>query len=226
MRKKINLTILIFLLGLLKLSAQYSETIDSGRPGQAIGANTIGKNVFQIEAGMDYSSKVFITNSFFRYAISDRFEVNSGITYNFSDKNISAFSVGTRINLYDADDFPIGVQVSYNIPIENLPNSASVVFATSKSLTDKLNLGLNLGTTISKNTNALYVVNLSYSVNDKIGIFVEPYGTISNNFEMNFDTGISYLLNKNLKLDFLTSYGLNNENGLLLSLGGSWRTKN
>ncbi len=225
MINKINVTILMFILGLLKISAQYSETIDSGRPGQAIGADTAGKNVFQIEAGMDYSSKVFVPNSFFRYAISDRFEVNSGFGYNISDKNISAFSVGTRINLYKSDDFPIGVQISYNIPIENLPSSTSVVFATSKSFTDKLDLGLNLGTTISKNTNVLYVVNLSYSVNDKIGIFIEPYGTISNNFELNFDTGISYLLNKNLKLDFLTGYGLNNENGLLLSLGVSWRTK-
>ncbi len=221
---KKSILIILFLLGLI-VSAQHSEIIDSGRPGQAIGANTVGENVFQIEAGMDYVAKMVVPNSFFRYAISDRFEINSLVTYNISDKNISALSVGTRINLYNSNDFPIGVQISYNVSIENLESSTSVVFATSKSLTDKLDLGLNLGTTISKNTNALYVVNLSYSLNDKIGIFIEPYGTISNNFEINFDTGISYLLNKNLQLDFLTGYGLNNDNSLLLSLGVSWRSR-
>ncbi len=223
---KRSILIVLFFLG-VKLFAQYSETIYAGRPGQAMGVKTIGKNVFQIESGIDYFGKKFISNTTFRYGFLEKFEVNSGIAYNFSDKNISAFSVGTRINLYNADDFPVCVQVSYNIPIENLQSSGYVVFATSKSLTDKLDLGLNLGTTISENinANALYIINLSYSVNDKIGVFIESYGTISNNFEMNFDTGISYLLNNDLQLDFFTGYGLNNKNGLLLSLGVSWRTK-
>ncbi len=227
--KKIFTTLLLFL-GLINVSAQYSETINAGRPGQAMGTKAIGKNIFQIETGVDYFQKGKLTtpNTGLKYGISDRIDINAALGYSFSSNfnQLSTFSIGTFINLYNSEKLPIGMQLSYNVPVANLQSSGSVMFSTVTSLTQNLNLGFNLGTIFAKGTdaNALYVVNLSYSVNDKIGVFVEPYGTISNDFEINFDTGISYLVNKDLQLDFLGGYGLNNDNGLMLSVGFSWRT--
>ncbi len=228
MKKRI-FTILLLFLGLLNISAQYSETINAGRPGQAMGTKAIGKNMFQIETGVDYlqEGKITTPNTVLKYGISDRIDINTALGYSFSTNfsQLSTLSIGTFINLYNSEKLPIGMQLSYNIPVKNLINSGSVIFSTSTSLAKNLNLGLNLGTQFGEgiDANALYVVNLSYSVNDKVGVFVEPYGTISNNFEINFDTGISYLINKDLQLDFLGGYGLNNENGLMLSVGFSWR---
>lgn len=225
--KKITL---LFLLVSNFLLAQYSETISSGRPGQAIGANSVGKNVFQIQAGVDFLEKpnTFTPNSFFRYGISERLEINSGVAYSFADgvDDLSAVSVGARVNLYNKEDLPsMGLQVSFGLPVDNLEFGTQALFVIADSFTDKLSWTLNLGSNFDKdfNTNGIYVANLSYSISDKIGVFIEPYGTIDNDFHVNFDTGISYLVNKDLQLDFLGGYGINTDQGLLLSAGVSWR---
>lgn len=210
--------------------AQYTETISSGRPGQAIGSTSVGKNVFQIQAGVDFFEKpnVFIPNSFFRYGVSERLEINSGVAYSFTDKfkELSGFTVGTRINLYDKADLPsMGLQVSFGLPVDNLEFSTQALFVLTDSFTDKLSWTINIGSNFDKDlkTNGIYVVNLSYSISDKIGAFIEPYGTIDDDFNVNFDTGISYLVNKDLQLDFLGGYGVNTQQKLFLGAGVSWR---
>jgi len=52
-QKHIGLLIfqLLFLSGVV--NAQFYETIRSGRPGQSIGAATVGKSIFQLQSGMD-----------------------------------------------------------------------------------------------------------------------------------------------------------------------------
>lgn len=224
-----KITILLLFISSIAV-AQYSETISSGRPGQAIGSTSVGKNVFQIQAGVDFleKSNVFTPNSFFRYGISEKVEINSGIAYSFADgfDELSGFTVGTRINLYDKDDLPsMGLQLSFGLPVDNLEFGTQVMFVLTDSFTDKLSWTVNLGSNFDKdfNTNGIYVLNLSYSISDKIGVFIEPYGTIDSDFHLNFDAGISYLVNNDLQLDFLGGYGVNTEQGLLLGAGISWR---
>ncbi len=224
------ITILAIVISTLA-NAQYSETISSGRPGQAIGAFTVGKKVFQIQAGVDYlkKAKATIPNATFRYAISDRFEINTGIGYTFADglDDLSSFSAGTRINLSNGEEgmIPMGLQVSFNVPTKNIEFGSKVLFIISDSFTDKLSWTVNVGSDFDKkyNTNGIYILNLSYAVNDKIGLFIEPYGTINNDFNLNFDAGMSYLINKDLQLDVLGGYGINTDEGLMLGIGFSWR---
>lgn len=227
MKKKVIVVFTLFVTALA--SAQYSETIASGRPGQAVGAKTVGKNVFQIQAGVDYLNdlKSFVPNSAFRYAISDWFEINSSIAYDSQIGDMSGLSVGTRINLNDGKNNmpPMGLQVSFGLPVKSLEFSSKVLFNIANSFSDKWSYTINLGSGFDKefNTRGIYVFNFSYSVNDKIALFVEPYGTVKTSVLLNFDAGIAYLVNKDLQLDFLGGYGINSGEGLMLGVGVSWR---
>ena len=51
---------LLFLLSFISVSAQYTETINSNRPGASQGAFSVGKKVIQIETGIGIGSEEHI----------------------------------------------------------------------------------------------------------------------------------------------------------------------
>lgn len=241
MKKKIVISIVFFISGITAF-AQYSETISSGRPGQAIGPFAVGKYVFQMQTGIDYISASqgvtttgsYIPNSVFRYGILEGFELNSGLAYTFSEgyEDLSYFLIGSRINLYKGTTkLPaIGLQASFYIPTATdvskkvLPEA---LFVVGGSFSNKLGYTINIGSSFNENFNATgkYVLNFSYSLSDKVGVFFEPYGTFTSNyFNIMFDTGLSYLVNNNFQLDILTGYGKNNNmSEFMVGAGFSWR---
>lgn len=251
------ITILLVLVGVAAHS-QYNETIRSGRPGQAIGPYTVGKGVFQVQAGAEYyhntkdesddKENIINPNAVLRYAISDHFEINTGVGYEFKNEKLvsgsidsdylSSLSLGTRINLNDGENgWPaMGIQVSAKFPIDKEKNSPKIdgiapkaVFIVSQSLTDKLGLTVNFGSDYDFDTfnpTWKYVLNLSYSINDKVGVFVEPYGafTGAEDHAIKFDAGVSYLVNNDLQLDLLGGYGDNHGmQEYMVGAGISWR---
>ncbi|MEM7110167.1 MAG: transporter [Bacteroidota bacterium] len=100
--------------------AQYSETIRTARPGQAVGPFTTGKYVFQVQSGVTYSE--FDDNDlnveghstdFFnvlRYGLLEDFELRATFNFNSSttdfDDNISAELGGLSL---------LNLSVRYNI---------------------------------------------------------------------------------------------------------------
>ncbi len=71
---------------------QFNETIRTGRPGQAIGAFTVGKNVLQFQQGLDYYStaeinppKEFVFNNVVRYEISETVELSALVDYQYKE---------------------------------------------------------------------------------------------------------------------------------------------
>ena len=71
--------------------AQYTDKIVSGRPGQAISAQTPGKNVFQLETGFDHTGadwvgdvdsdwnqRAILNATLLRFGILDKLEIHSG----------------------------------------------------------------------------------------------------------------------------------------------------
>lgn len=71
--------------------SQYSEKIASGRPGQAIAAQTTGKSVFQVETGFDHAGadwvgdvdsdwnqRAFLNATLLRFGIWNKLEIHSG----------------------------------------------------------------------------------------------------------------------------------------------------
>ncbi len=222
--KKLLLSILI--LSSTIAGAQVSESLSSDRPGQALSTNVVGNKVFQIQPGIDYfkNSSTYLPNSYFRYGISDRVELNSGLAYAFGNGKIklAGFNFGTRISLNKKENsISSALQVSINIPVENLNFGTQAIYTIAGSFSDKLGWTANLGANFDKDFNAsgFYVFNLSYSISEKTGIFFEPFGTLGNASDFAFDTGFYYLVNNNFQLDFLVG----DNSGLFLGFGATIR---
>lgn len=222
--KKIIFLILLFSVSIT--NAQFSETLSSDRPGQALSVNTVGKNVFQIQAGFDYfeSSTFFYPGSFFRYGLSEKFELNSGFILssdNFGN-DLASFTIGARLLLSDIEsDIKSSLQLSHDFGAEN--KNSQLTYILGGSFSDNfgytVNLGVNVDDSFSLNT-GIYVFNFSYVINEKIGVFVEPFGTfLKNSTQLNIDTGFYYLVNNNIQLDFQ----LGENDGLFLGTGVTWR---
>lgn len=87
---------LIFTLLSFSLFAQFNPIIRTGRPGQAIGPYTLGKNVFQVQSGILYNkisfnsteTNTWLHNTVFRFGILRKLEVSSLINWQI-DKHIS-----------------------------------------------------------------------------------------------------------------------------------------
>lgn len=121
-----SLLLFLVLFGCTSAMAQFGETIQSGRPGQAIGPFTTGARVLQFQAGVDHAA--FKTNMPFikttgrtinsdllvRYGITERFEMSAGLMYkndkvtdasffgesSTTNEGVSEFSVRLRSNVY------------------------------------------------------------------------------------------------------------------------------
>jgi hypothetical protein len=222
--RKIVLIFLLFSFSVVK--AQYQEVLSSDRPGQALSANVVGKNVFQIQAGIDFfeSTSNFYPGSYFRYGLSERFELNTGfiLTGNELVNDIESFTLGARYLLSKTErKFTSALQLTHDFGAENKNTQLSYILASA--FTDKLsytiNLGLNLSESLNLN-NAIYIFNLSYALNDKVGVFIEPFGTIYRcSFNVNVDSGVYYLLNNNFQLDSVIGYN----DGVFVGAGFTWR---
>ncbi len=63
---KYKFSLLFFIIS-LSLFSQFSETIDSDRPGFIFNANTVGKNVLQMQQGVGFNQKPFVVEDFCDY---------------------------------------------------------------------------------------------------------------------------------------------------------------
>ena len=112
---------------------QYSKTIVSGRPGQAIAPVCVGKNIFQIETGFDYSftdynkgdlypgvllanRETFLNATLLRFGLSEKVEFHSGWEFRndaydstesedgkLKESGVSFSSVGWRHTIVEGD---------------------------------------------------------------------------------------------------------------------------
>ena len=105
---KLVLKTLLLLLFSTNIQAQYTDIINSNRPGASVGAYSVGKNVFQIETGLGYKNDTYnygstssiedkqqIGQVFLRYGfLSERLEINLHLGYIKSKENITVSPVG------------------------------------------------------------------------------------------------------------------------------------
>ena len=218
--------VILFLLITSAIFAQNKSSLSSDRPGQALSPNLVGNAVFQIQPGVDFlnSSDVFLLNSYFRYGISNSMELNSGIAYTAQNGNnkLSAFSLGSRIRLNKVESqFTSALQLSLNLPVDNLEFGSQAIYILSANFTEKLSWTANLGANFDENFDAigLYVFNITYAYNENFGIFVEPFGQFDNALSLSFDTGFYYLVHNNFQLDFQ----IGDNEGLFLGAGFTYR---
>ena len=243
---------IIFGLGLmftcLSVNAQFQETIDSGRPGNSVGVFTVGKKVFQVEAGVDYLGKLdlYSSNTLLKYGITERIEINGGVTNNISnDGEVEMFSVGGKFNIFEGDSMlpSTGFQTTFNLStLDTVNSNVSILFIVGYAFNQSWSYTFNFGANVdlesstmiedSKEKNivfveGVYTFNLSYKIDDKWTFFVEPYGTIDKYYDpkikINCNSGLSYLLSDNFKIDVLGGYKINTDEAVTVGAGISWR---
>lgn len=191
--------------------AQFNETIRTGRPGQSIGPFAVGRNVLQIQSGLDFfgaehltpqtSSDGFVSNNVIRFGITRRLEVSSLIDYRSETvmppsmvqetMGLSAFDLGGRYLLYEGHGtkLSIGLQVRFRLPVLSDDYQIDHVaprftLATSQQLTKTLTLFTNWGGSwdgISNRMSGFYTVNISFPIAGKFGGFIESYGGLTDN---------------------------------------------
>ncbi len=86
-------------------------------------------------------------------------------------------------------------------------------FLFQHTLSDRLNLGYNLGAEWNgktPDTTGLYTISTAYSFTEKVGAFLELYGYLSKNSaaDHRFDAGLTYLLNRDLQFDVSSGFGI------------------
>jgi len=219
--------------------AQFYETIRTGRPGNSIGAFTVGQGIFQVQSGFDYfgtqtnSSNYregFLNNTIIRFGLTEPFEISALVEYKTETitendiqrqtNGLSALDVGMRYHIYTGKGLvpSIGFQFRTRLPvlsdeyqIEDIAPRFLVV--TSQKLSEAFTLITNWGAAWNGNNSSprgTYVVNLSFPFNDKLGAFVEAFGGLQQESStLNFDTGFAWLINNDLQLDIYGGYGKN-----------------
>lgn len=198
---------LLFLSGIVH--AQFYETIRSARPGQSIGASTVGKNIFQLQSGVDYSgyentntgkkSNALLTNTGLRFGLTEMFEVGASFEYkteSVTENNIanhhyglSNMVIGIRHQISIGEGIVPGIGFQFRLRLPVMSDyyqidhiAPSFVFVTSQQLSQSITLITNLGSSwngIDATPTGLYTINLSGALTKSFGIFVENYGSLT-----------------------------------------------
>ena len=228
------IVILIILAVPVLLKAQYSETISTDRPGQAIGTTGVGKSVVQVQTGLNtnwinindnYKSRTLLSNTVVRFGLLEWLELNGA--FNWQDdkvemgaestnvSGVSSTEIGTRMNILgNKGAVPaIGFQASLLLKAQSADYKrdklgSKFMVTTGNSINDWLSVATNLGITWDGNGNdpqSLYVLNFGFAITDKIGAIAEVYGSF-NEFDANYDAGISYLVSNNVLLDLTAGW--------------------
>ncbi len=195
--------------------AQFNEIIRSGRPGQSIGPYTVGRQIFQIQSGVDYfgyttESSVneghgIVHNTVIRYGISEFFELSTLVDYrgekltdasgNTSKSGVSALDIGGRAHIYSGSGWvpSVGFQLRFRLPILSLDYEINkiaprFILVTSQHLTESISLVTNTGASwngVNNKATGHYVVNVGFPIKGKLGAFFENYGNFTAD---NFET--------------------------------------
>lgn len=198
---------LLFISGIVH--AQFYETIRSARPGQSIGAFTMGKSIFQIQSGVDYfgaknndygqKTSGLLTNTALRYGLTEMFEVGAFFEYknestttndvSASYGGLSNLIIGLRHQISIGKGLipSVGFQFRLRLPVMSehyqIDNVApSFVFVTSQQLSKSITLITNIGGSwngMDATTTGLYTINLSCAFTSTFGAFIENYGTVT-----------------------------------------------
>ncbi len=230
---------LVVVLWCWQSQAQLVGSIQTGRPGQAIGGGVVGAGVSQIQTGIDlqtFDQNLVKTtnrtlNNIFRLGLTDRFEISSVVDYSQDTvetntlsqdfSGISQFQLGFRYNLIPAaDDWlpTLGLQTRFRL--KNVSNhyqrdelAPIFVLSAVKPIDDQWTLTGNYGIAydgISPSPTYNWVLSVSKSLTENWGTVGEIYGSQAGDQGATFyGAGLAYLVNSNLQLDTYLSAGEN-----------------
>ncbi|MBB3697662.1 transporter [Flammeovirga yaeyamensis] len=237
--KLLLITLLLLLSILSTTKAQYSETLVTDRPGLTFSPNTLGKKVLQVQTGLnttnnnqtspDLEVQSFLSTSFLRYGLSDKFDIEAMIDFRNDQINInnqqvdsldlsgvSNTQLGFRYNYTQNDGWVPAIGFQGRLMLRAVskdyerPNVGMVFnIMTSNQINNWLSFNMNIGAVLPRRNEVDYSLpstfNFGISISEKWGTFIELFGNL-NDFEPGFDTGLSYYVNNNLMLDLGGGY--------------------
>jgi len=237
---------------LIFTNVYFAQELVTDRPDQTESAVTVPKYSLQIETGIAYErlnennisvGNYSIAGTLVRYGFADNFEVRLGGGYLISKgkeakDNFDDLLVGFKINLLHEDLAPIefGLLVHAIVPVFPLLSfqliEPEIIFAVSRSLSDRFSISANFGGTYSRQWSDnfyIYSGSLGMSLTDKLNAFVEMYGDFSTPFPPihKLGSGITYFLHNEFQLDFSVGKQITADNpAWFISSGISLRINN
>ena len=236
---KLLLSIATFLLFVIS-TAQAQEAIGSiatDRPDQTESSSLVPKGYFQWETGFLYEhassteQNYSYNTSLLKYGLFESFELRLIVEYNrsrtalvgaeFDNQGLAPIAIGSKIAITQENGWIPEIALLSHL---TLPNTGLKAFQTnflapdfrfliSKTLTESLSLGLNLGASwdgTSANATREYTLALANGFTERLGGFIEIYGfaTEGSRPDHRLDGGFTYLIQNNMQLDVSAGLGL------------------
>lgn len=197
--------IILLLLPLAGL-AQFSETVDSDRPGMSIGARAVGSRTLQVQMGTDVIQiREFWTDDqsigiqydgVIRYGIKEHFELGISTNYYnrtatrsegqlFGSASVSALTLGLRArsNILKGDSIrpALGMQVDVFFPDPETKRYASYIrprltLVLQQPIGRYMVATVNVGGEWLPTPLGFFTTNLTASMTDHVNIFIEYFG--------------------------------------------------
>lgn len=222
----------------------FDSDLISERPGQALSPNCLKAGLFQIQSGHqsaqstytgprlflspEVTTQVFLQNTVVRFGVSELFEFNTVIDYNFKNTAFASPIVGFKTVLLNQTSNQLSVQ--YNATINQFNDDLfqnALLLISNHQITSDFSVGLNAGVNFIPKTaeiNASYVVSLAYSVTQRFGMVLENYGNYTSDLNTFFDIGFGYLITPVLQIDTYFGGGVNNNyEDIFINTGVTYR---
>lgn len=237
----------------LVMTAQYSSSIRSGRPGQAAGPFTVGQNALQYQTGINYnrldgnqnSWQTISHNHVLRVGIKERLEGSAMLNWQqdanrhtdglatSSTGGISQIQFGGRglLSIQKGLLPTICMQARVIVPSPSEAYrtdglGATVLVDTQHTLNNTLGITSNWQVSwVDRTAAPIYtgILNLSINLGQRWGSFLETYTSL-NSVRLNYDAGFSYLLTPDFQLDASAGWQSAREiRDWFLDFGVSWR---
>lgn len=226
-----------------------SEPIETDRPDQTETPAIVPKHMFQMENGFSFertdrhSKSFLLPSSLIKYGVNGNFELR--LITEFSVENtdgtkisgLNPVLIGFKAAL--AEEKGIWPKTSF-IAHLMIPELASEELKTTyyaprfrftmqHTLTDKINLGYNLGAEWdgeSPEPTFIYTLTGGFSLSEKLGCYIELYGFApqKDKADHRCDGGFTYLISDNVMIDASGGFGISeNAPDYYTALGFSFR---
>jgi len=235
----------LLILSLFLVSKISPQELITDRPDQTESAVTVPFHSLQIETGFAYESfeennlsveNYSIAGTLFRYGLDENVESRFGIGYliHKAEETTVDFDdllIGLKINFFREDTAPIDLGLLAHVIVPIFPLFSlqlvepELIFAASRSLSDRFSLSANFGGTYNRQWSEIiyiYTGALGISLNDELNAFAELYGNFSAPFSPihNFDGGFTYLFSSDLQLDISGGKGITGTDSFLFISSG------
>ena len=236
--------LLIMIAGSVKAQVTVPELV-TDRPDQTESSSVVPLKSLQVETGFVLENKnndhnkiksYAYNTTLLRYGLLSNLELRLGLEY--LGNKIKNISSGTEENYSGLSPLHAGFKVNISAEKGWMPEiafmgamelpftanefyrpsypAANMRFAFSHTLSDRLELGYNLGVEWDGDSavpDYFYSIALGAAITDKLGMFLEAYGLIQeeNEGEHLLDMGFTYLITPNLQFDISGGIGLNNQ---------------